>query len=270
METYTLRSGAEIPALGLGTWQNKGQDCVNAVSKALEMGYRHIDTADIYDNHEYVGQGIKKAEINRDELFVTSKLFRHHLQYEQVLEKGKKILDELNLEYLDLLLIHWPVRSVPLEETLEAMHELQKEGLVRDIGVSNFTIRHLEEIKEKSEVPIANNQVEFHPYLYQKELLDYCQENGLVVTAYSPLARGEIFSDQDIIDLSQEFSRSPAQLVLKWLLDKDMVVIPKASTIEHIKENMQLFSWELPDKAREVLDGKNRDHRIIDPSFGDF
>ncbi|MFW5976822.1 MAG: aldo/keto reductase [Bacillota bacterium] len=270
MKNIKLKSGDKIPALGLGTWQNNGKNCINSVKKAIELGYTHIDTADAYNNHKEVGKGIKKSGINRENLFLTTKIWRENLSYSKVISSGKRFLKELDTEYLDLLLIHWPNQSIPISETLKGMEELKNEGIVKNIGVSNFTINHLKEALEVNEDLITVNQVEFHPYLYQKKLLNFCQNNDIVITAYSPLARGEIFNDDTFKELSEKYDKSPAQLSLKWLVDKDIVVIPKASSESHIKDNMKIFDWKLPDKAKEKLDNMNKNKRIIDPPFGEF
>ncbi len=270
MEYRSLSSGDQIPALGFGTWQIKGDDCVWAVKKALETGYRHLDTADAYNNHREVGQALKESGLDREEVFITSKVFRSSLKKEQVLSAGKRFLQELEIDYLDLLLIHWPNSRVPMEETLAGLNRLQEEGITRNIGVSNFTINHLKEAREKSSAPITCNQVEFHPYLYQKELLEYCKQHDIVLTAYSPLARGDVFSDPEITDLSRECECSPAQLVLRWLLDKEIVVIPKASSKAHIKDNFQTLNLDLPAEIKDTLDDKDEHQRLLDPPFGEF
>ena len=270
MKNVPLQSGDQIPVLGLGTWQLTGQECITAVSTAIEMGYRHIDTADAYKNHTDVARGIKVSGLDRKKLFITSKVFLKDMEFDRVLATGKRILSDLEIEYLDLLLIHWPSKEVPFGETLEAMVELKEKGLIRNIGVSNFTISHLKQAKADSSAQITNNQIECHPYLYQKQLIDYCQEQDIVLTAYSPLARGAIFNDQEIVDLSQKHDLSPAQLVLKWLVDKGIVVIPKASSEEHIKDNYKILGSKLPDEVKQVLDNKHENRRLVEPSFADF
>ena len=250
----TLKSGDKMPLLGLGTWKLTGNDCVKAVEMALEMGYRHIDTAKVYGNQEEVAQGIKNSSIDRDEIFITSKIWNDSHEYEDALAQGKNILEELEIDYLDLLLIHWPVEEVPVEETLKAMQELKEEGLIKNIGVSNFMVDHLKEAFEKSSAKITNNQIKIHPYEYMGNLIDFCKQNDITVTAYSPLAHGEIFDDQEILDLSKQIDKSPAQLVLRWLVEKDIIVIPKASSKEHLVDNKDIFGWELPEEINEKLD----------------
>lgn len=254
MKSITLKSGDEMPGLGLGTWQLTGSDCEKAVENALNMGYKHIDTAKVYGNHREVAQGIKNSDIDSDDIFITTKIWNDSHEYDQVISCGEEFLQELEIDYIDLLLIHWPVDEVPVEETLSAMQELKERGIVKNIGVSNFEKEHLQEAFKNSSVEITNNQIKFNPYEYPEELMKYCQENDISVTAYSPLARGKIFDDEKIIKLAKKYDYSPAQLVLKWILDKDVIVIPKATSNEHIKDNMELFDGELPAEVREELD----------------
>jgi len=258
MKNITLKSGDKMPILGLGTWQLTGKTCVQAVEKALDLGYRHIDTAKIYGNHLEIAKALKNSAIDRDRLFITSKIWNDKHEYSDVIASGKNILKELEIDYLDLLLIHWPVDEVPVEETLRGFEELKSEGLIKNIGVSNFMIEHMQEALEKSSAEITNNQIKLHPYEFNHEVVDLCKEHNISVTAYSPLARGDIFDDQELLDLSKKYNQTPARLVLKWMLEKDIIVIPKASSEEHLKDNMALFDWELPEEVVQVLDGKNQ------------
>ncbi|OEG63209.1 MAG: oxidoreductase [Halanaerobium sp. MDAL1] len=270
MQYVELNSGDQMPLLGLGTWKLRNQECIDTVKKALEIGYDHIDTADGYDNHQAVGRGIKESNTDRKELFITSKIKPEKLHYDDIKADTQRFLDELDIEYLDLLLIHWPNKDIPLEESLNALREVKEEGLAKNIGVSNFTINHLKDAIAIDPDLVAVNQVEFHPTLYQKDLLDFCQENEIVLTAYSPLARGEVFENEVIKELAAKYDKSPSKLALKWLIDKDIVAIPKASSREHLEANFDLFDWELPAEARENMDQLNQDNRLIDPSFGEF
>lgn len=270
MRYIELNSGDKMPLLGLGTWQLRDEKCVNSVKTAIDIGYNHIDTADGYDNHQAVGKGIKESGVERKDLFITSKIKPENLHYDNVKADVQRFLDELNIEYLDLVLIHWPNKDIPLKESLKALKEVKDEGLTKNIGVSNFTINHLKDAIEFDPELVAVNQVEFHPSLYQKELLEFCQENGIVLTAYSPLARGKVFENKVIKELGAKYDKSPAKLALKWLIDKEIVAIPKASSREHLKANFDLFDWELPAEAREKMDQLNENNRLIDPSFGEF
>ncbi|NLM97566.1 MAG: aldo/keto reductase [Halanaerobiaceae bacterium] len=270
MKSIILNSGQEMPVLGLGTWQLNGPKCTEIVKEALEMGYRHIDTADAYENQQDIAPALRASGIDRNELFITSKVNRLDLHYDDFLKKTDKILNELEIEYLDLLLIHWPNKDIPIEETLKAMAELKVRGKVKNLGVSNFTESHLEKVLDLYPGLISVNQVEFHPYLYQKALLDYCQKNDIVLTAYSPLARGMVFEDNRIKELAEEYGHTPAQLVLKWLVEKGIVVIPKAGSTAHLKDNLEVLNMDLPASALELLDTFNENRRLIAPSFHEF
>lgn len=264
-----LSSGDEMPVVGLGTWQLNGENCFRIVSEALRLGYRHIDTALMYENHKEIGRAIAESGIDREKIFVTSKFYRD-LSYDGVLEQLDQTLEELGLHYLDLFLIHWPNRSYPMKETFAALREAYESGKVRNIGVSNFTVRHLKEALEVTQVPIANNQVEFHPFLYQKELLDFCTENGIIVTAYSPLGRGDILDDRVIGELAKKHEKNPAQIILKWLIEKGIIVIPKSSSREHLRSNMEIFDFELEKEDMKRIDSLNKRHRYLNPSFAEF
>ena len=254
MKTRTLPSGAEMPIIGLGTWTLKGKDGTDAVATALELGYRHIDTALAYDNHRAVAAGIRRSGVPRDEIFVVSKVPRENLRYEEVLAAAEKSLEELDTDYLDLFLIHWPNPSIPMRETFTALAEVRDKGWVRDIGVSNFDVGHLEEALEVTTVPIANDQVLYHPQRNQERLRQYCEERDITVTSYSPLGKGEFTNERSLRRLGERHGRTPAQLILKWLIDKDVIVIPRSTSREHLAENLDIFGWELDDEARQTLD----------------
>lgn len=265
--TYKLRSNYEIPILGLGTWELLGEKCRNVVRKALELGYVHIDTAEIYGNESEIGEIIQ--DFSREDIFITSKVMPDNLHYDNVLKSCEKSLRKLKTHYLDLYLIHWPNPNIPVKETFRAMKKLHEEGKVRSIGVSNFDINLLEKALEEEELPITVNQVEFHPYLYQKELLSFCKEHEIIFTAYSPLARGEIIKDKTIQELGKKYKKTPTQISLRWVLQKEAVVIPKAGSEEHMKENMEIFGWEISDKDVEKIDSIGTKMRYVDP-FGIF
>lgn len=270
MAYVTLKSGQKMPMIGLGTWQISGDDCTQAVLTGLELGYRHIDTADVYKNHKDIGNALCETDIPREELFITSKVDRFDLNYGDVISVAERALEGLKTEYLDLFLIHWPNKEIPIENTLAGMVKLQEMGKIRNVGVSNFTINHIREAERHFPGLICVNQVEFHPYLYQKALLEDCIKEKIVLTAYSPLARGGIFKDPELAKLATKYGRSPAQLVLSWLLDKGIVVIPKGSSASHLKDNLSVRKWEIPQEAVSVIDSLNRNERILDPEHGEF
>lgn len=258
-----MKTGDEIPQLGLGTYRLKGEEGLEAVKQALEIGYNHIDTAEMYDNEEIIGKAIEQYE--RSKLFVTSKVWPTNLHYEDVLNSCNTTLDKLGTSYLDLYLIHWPKESIPIGETLEAMGDLAEEGKVRNIGVSNFNVSELEEAIEVSSIPITVNQVEFHPWYYRKELLDYCREEDIILDAYMPLARTAVFEDEVICDLSKKYDKTPAQIVLRWEAQKNIVVIPCSSCEEHQKKNMRIFDWELEEEDERKIDGITKEKIFSDP-----
>ncbi|MCK4967376.1 aldo/keto reductase [bacterium] len=260
-----LNDSSEIPAFGLGTWRLFEEACTVIVEKALKLGYRHLDTAEMYNNEEYIGKAI--SGIERTELYITSKVWIDNLHYNDVITACKRSLNKLGTDYLDFYLIHWPKSSIPMEETLNAMTELHSMGLIRSIGVSNFTIPHLEKALRISTMPIVTNQVEFHPYLYQKELLAFCKENNIVLTAWAPLARGKVFDDPVIKSIAENRKKTPAQITLRWLLHKGLIIIPKASSEKHLRENIALFDWMLNDDEITAIDNIPTEQRLIDLSF---
>jgi len=258
-----------MPALGFGTWELTGQTCVQAVKKALGIGYRHIDTALMYGNHKEVGQAIKNSGIQREELFITSKVWRDSLTSRGVLNTLNQALKELGCEYLDMYLIHWPNSEVPIKETLGAMQELKEQGLVKAIGVSNFGIQHLKDALATG-IQFSNNQVEFHPTFYQKELKEFCDQNNIILTAYSPLGRGEDLNLKIIQNLAEKYSKSSAQVVLNWILKKGIAAIPKASNPEYIQDNFNALQWNLAPKDIILTDELNQKNRIVNPGFNEF
>ena len=245
-----LNNGVKIPQLGFGTWKLKdGEEAYNATRWALEGGYRHIDTAHIYRNEASVGKAIKDSGIKRDELFITTKLFNtQHFNPEKAINGS---LEKLGLDYLDLYLIHWPVRV--RARTWRKLEQFLKQDKARAIGVSNFTIKHLENLLAETEVIPAVNQVEFHPYLYQKELKEYCESKAIAVEAYSPLTHGEKIDDNDITEIAQKYHRSNAQIMIRWSLQLGNIVLPKASQRAHIKENFDVFDFEISGEDIETL-----------------
>lgn len=252
MQYFTLSTGYNMPALGLGTWQLRGDICTNAVRTALSLGYDHIDTAEAYRNHEAIRDALK--EHDRDTVFITSKIPPSELHYDDVLAMGNRALKELGVDYLDLLLIHWPNDEIPIAETLSAMAKLVKQGKVRSIGVSNFMVSHLDEALAVTEVPITVDQVKFHPYHNQRALLEYCKAHNIVVTSYSSFGNGSLIGDQALERIAAKVGKSMPQVVLKWLLMKGLVVIPKSADPAHIKANMDIFDWELDAEDFAAID----------------
>lgn len=267
--TLSLNTGVEIPILGYGTWQLKGDECMRSTAKALEIGYRHIDTAAMYDNHAEIAKVLESSNLKRDELFIVSKVWRDSLHHQGVLDACRRALDELRINYLDLYLIHWPDRKIPIAETLEAMQELKDKGLIKACGVSNFTIRHIQDAVDTG-IQFSNNQVEFHPTLNQKELKDFCDQHHIVMTAYSPIGRGEDLNHRTIQQLAEKYSRSPSQVILNWILNKDIVAIPKAANPDHIVDNFKTLEWNIAPEDSQLIDEIDQYSRLANPDFSDF
>lgn len=265
---YWIKNQLQIPKLGFGTFMLKKELAVVVVKQALEIGFRHIDTAQIYFNEEEVGTAIKESPIPREDIFLTTKIWRDSLTQKEVTKTFQESLNRLKTNYVDLLLIHWPNSKVPLEETLGAFKDLKKENKIRHIGVSNFTCDLLREAK-KICPDLLTNQVEYHPLLSQKNLLKLIDEQEVFLTAYSSLMRGKIFEIQQIIHLAKKYKKSPSQIVLKWLVEqKNVVALFMSKNKNHMEENFNIFDFELDLQDRELLFrlGKNR-QRIIDPPF---
>lgn len=267
MNTIELASGYSIPQLGLGTWQLTGDTCRNAVSSAIELGYRHIDTAFAYENHAEVAAGIKQSGIARDNLFITTKIPLGKQKPDQIRSFGSRMLDELQTDYVDLLLIHWPDKKVPFADTLAAMKELTDKKMVRSVGISNFNALITAEAADASPIPIVTNQVEFHPFLYQRKLLQVCRERGIMLTAYSPLARGEVLVDERLQRIAERYEVSPAQISIAWLMQKGIIVIPKASSEQHLSSNLTAAELDIAPEDIAAIDSFEDYHRIINGSF---
>jgi len=264
-----LSNNVEIPQLGLGTYQLTGDTCRKAVAKALDVGYRHIDTASRYGNQKEIGEELANASVKREEVFITSKVWRDSVSADAVREACVKTLEQLDTDYLDLYLIHWPVEDIPVAETLTAMQALQDDDLIKAIGVSNFTIELLEEVLE-TDVTVVNNQVEFHPTLHQSRLKEFCDENDITITAYSPLAQGKDIRLDLIQHIAKKHDRSGAQVVLNWLKEKGLVAIPRSKHPDHIEDNFKTLEWQLDDEDVAAIDDIGRFERVINPEFGQF
>lgn len=254
--------------LGLGTFeQAPGGPAhpvgVKGISAAIELGYRHIDSAMFYGTHRDIGAAVAASGIDRSEFFLTTKVYRDRLARDDVVADCRRALAELGTEYLDLYLIHWPNDDIAMSETLEAMSALVAEGAVRDVGVANFTRSNLARAIEVSPVSIAVNQVELHPFLSQTELRTFCAEHGVAVTGYAPLAQGAVLTDSRIASIASEQNRSPAQVALRWLVQRGVAAIPKSSTRSHLAENLEVFDFALSPTDLRHLDAMDRNRRIF-------
>lgn len=254
MSIIELASGHAMPLLGLGTWNLRGKQCASVVQMALEMGYRHIDTAYMYENQVEVGRGFSASGIERGEVFVTTKIWRDSLAYDKVHEQFAACLEMLALDYVDLLLVHWPTNTVPLAETLKAFDEIAARGKARSIGVSNFSPRLIDEAQRLATAPIVNNQIELHVGNIDVGLWQHCRDREVVVTAYRPLAKGDAVDDKTLQAIGDRHGKSAAQVALRWLVQKGIVAIPKASSQQHLRANMDIFDWGLDAEAMGQLD----------------
>lgn len=262
VSSYRLRlnNGAYIPALGLGTYKLVGRQAYDPVRAALACGYRHIDTASFYENEEFVGKAVHDSGVPREEVFITSKVWNTEQGYQETLEAFERSIGKMGTDYLDLYLVHWPVTGKRLD-TYRALEKLYQEGKVRAIGVSNFTIRHLQELYAACQVMPAVNQVEMSPFLYQKDLLDHCQVRDVLVTAFSPFARGQVLEDSTLQSIGGKYGKSPAQIILRWCLQKGMAVIPRSSNPDRIGQNSQVFDFSLEREDLLRLDFLHSGHR---------
>lgn len=252
-----LNNGVNIPALGFGTWKIRGKSAEESVRFALDSGYRHIDTARIYRNEKRVGKAIRESSIKRSDIFVTTKIF--NTQHRDPVKALNDSLGRLGLDYIDLYLIHWPVKQ--RLRTWKILEQELAKGKVRSIGVSNFTIRHLSELMECCDIMPAVNQVEFHPFLYQKGLLEYCNKNGIALEAYSPLAHGRKVDDVVITRIARKHSKSNAQVMIRWSLQLGNIVIPKSAHPDRIGENIDVFDFKLDNADMKQVSGLNEDLR---------
>lgn len=260
--------GGHMPVIGFGTFQIEGDDCRKAVKMALESGYRHIDTARMYKNEKEVGQGIKDAPVSREDIFLTTKLQMGELDPAGVRTSCENSLRDLDTDYLNLLLIHWPETSVPLTDTLGAMAKLKKEGKIRHIGVSNFTVAWMNEAVNATSEHIFCNQIEYHPYLNQDPPIDVCQQHGTGIVAYSPLARGKVLQDRTLAEIGRKYGKNPAQVALRWLIEqKDVIAIPKGSSPDHIRSNFDIFDFSLDAEDFASIQQRQTNGRLIDPDF---
>ena len=253
-----LNDGNAIPQLGFGVFQIEREDTVEAVTRALEIGYRHIDTAEAYENEREVGEGVRASGLDRGEVFVTSKLNNSAHDPDDARSAFDGTLSALGFDYVDLFLIHWPIPRGDFVATWKTLEEFKADGRARSIGVSNFEAEHLEQLAEHSEVVPALNQVELHPYFLNEDVRAYDEEHGMATEAWSPIAQGEVLDDRLIGEIAERHGRTPAQIVLRWHIQRGNVVIPKSVTPERIRENFELFDFELSEDDVKRIDGLDR------------
>jgi 2,5-diketo-D-gluconate reductase B len=245
---FVEANGAKIPAIGLGTWELRGRTCARLVEQALRLGYRHIDTAQVYDNEREVGEGLRASGVKRDEVFVTTKVWTSHFAPKDLERSVRESLARLRLTEVDLLLLHWPNPQVPLSETLGALARVKQLGLCQHIGVSNFTVALVDEAVAACPEPLVCNQVEYHPYLDQTKVKEACIRQGMAVVAYSPIAKGRIRNDRALVRIGDRYRKSAAQVCLRWLVQQNVAAIPRTSKLERLSENIGIFDFELFDQ----------------------
>jgi 2,5-diketo-D-gluconate reductase B len=268
MEMPVVTSGgARIPAIGLGTWDLRGRTCARMVELALRLGYRHVDTAEMYDNEREVGEGLRASGIGRDDVFVTTKVWPDHLAAPQLERATRESLARLRLANVDLLLIHWPNPRIPLAETMAALCRMKQAGLTRHVGISNFTVPLVEEAVRLATEPLVTNQIEWHPYIDQSKVIAACRRHGLAVTAYSPIAQGRAGNDAKLKRIGKHHRKTPAQVSLRFLVQEGAIVIPRTSRRARLEENMAIFDFELdPAEMDEIRALARRGGRVVDRS----
>jgi 2,5-diketo-D-gluconate reductase B len=261
-------NGVRIPLIGLGTWDLRGRVCARVVEQALRLGYRHVDTAEMYDNEREVGEGLRGSGVRRNDVFVTTKIWPSHFAPRELERAARDCLVRLRLSEVDLMLLHWPNPQIPLSETLGALDKVKRDGLARHIGVSNFTVPLLEQALQTSREPLVCNQFECHPFLDQSKLIAACRQRGIAVVAYSPIAQGRVRGDEILTAIGATHKKTAAQVSLRFLVQQDIVVIPRTSRVERLSENAAIFDFTLSE--REIADIAalaRRDGRLVNFSF---
>ena len=269
------KSGLSIPSIGLGTWELRGQECRRVVREALEVGYRHIDTAAMYENESEVGSGIIDSGVDRNEVFLTTKINTIEVNNEGIVDAFHKSLSDLKTDYVDLLLIHWPAFSTNLGDMLEIMYGIKESQKARAIGVSNFNSTLLNECARLGFEDIYCNQVEYHPFLSQEILLKKMNEMDVIPVAYCPICRGDVAKDSVIIELSEKYNKTPAQVTLRWVIQQQSVAIPKSAKKRRLKENIDIYDFEIDDQDMDRIHGLSRGQRLVpnldtNPLLGDW
>jgi 2,5-diketo-D-gluconate reductase B len=260
--------GAQIPLLGLGTWELRGRTCTRVVEQAVRLGYRHVDTAEIYDNEREVGEGLRASGVKRSEIFVTTKIWPAHYAPRELERAARECLVRLRLSEVDLLLLHWPNPQIPLAETLGALCKVKRDGLARNIGVSNFTVALIEEALAAASEPLVCDQVECHPFLDQSKVIAACRRHQMAVVAYSPIARGNARDDEVLQRIGAAHKKTAAQVCLRFLVQQDIVVIPRTSKVERLSENAAIFDFALSKAEMTQIAGLARPGgRLIDWAF---
>jgi diketogulonate reductase-like aldo/keto reductase len=261
-------SGAKIPLLGLGTWELRGRTCARVVEQALRLGYRHIDTAELYDNEREVGEGLRASAVKRDDIFVTTKIWPNHFAPRELERAARDGLVRLRLSEVDLLLLHWPNPQIPLSETIGALCKVKRDGLARHIGISNFTVALIEQSVKLSTEPLVCDQVECHPFLDQSKVIAACDKHGMAVVAYSPIARGDARGNEVLRRIGAAHKKTAVQACLRFLVQQDIVVIPRTSKLERLSENAAIFDFELSrQEMAEIAALAHPGGRVVDWAY---
>jgi diketogulonate reductase-like aldo/keto reductase len=261
-------NGARIPLIGLGTWELRGRTCAHIVEQALRIGYRHIDTAEMYANETEVGEGLRASGVNRDEVFVVTKVWPSHFAPRELERAAKDSLARLRLPDVDLLLLHWPNPQIPLADTLGALCRMKQAGLARHIGIANFTVALIEEAVRLASEPLVCNQIEMHPYLDQSKVVAACRAHKMAVVAYSPIARGNAAKDAVLARIGKAHGKTAAQVCLRWLVQQGVAAIPRTSRVERLRENFAVFDFELTEaEMREIAALADRNGRLVDYAY---
>jgi len=261
-------NGAKIPLVGLGTWDLRGRTCARVVEQALKLGYRHVDTAEMYDNEREVGEGVRASGLKRNDVFVTTKIWPSHFAPRALERAARDCLVRLRLSEVDLLLLHWPNPQIPLQETLGALCKVKRDGLARHIGISNFTVALIDEALQIATEPLVCDQIECHPFLDQSKVIAACRDHGMAVVAYSPIARGNARNDKLLARVGDAHKKTAAQVCLRYLVQQDIVVIPRTSKLDRLSENAAIFDFTLSDaEMAEIGALARRDGRIVDWSY---
>ncbi|MFX0100302.1 MAG: aldo/keto reductase [Candidatus Hodarchaeota archaeon] len=260
-----MNHGPSIPVLGFGTYSGPPKDrVIPALKIAIEAGYRLIDTAIIYQNEHFIGKALKEIDIPREELFITTKIWKDAMRFNAARDSLEESLENLGVEYVDLALIHRPLSEFNLE-TWHTLEDLHNEGLAKSIGVSNFIIKHLDPLLEDCKIVPAINQIEIHPFFYRRGLVEYCQKHDIIVEAYSPLALAKKMDDERLVSMAKKHGKTPSQVMLRWSLQHDILPIPRSQSKDHILENINVFDFELTKEDMEEMDGWTEDFMAIAP-----
>jgi len=261
-------NGASIPLLGLGTWELRGAVCRRIVEQALRLGYRHLDTAELYENEREVGEGLRGSGVRRRDVFVTTKIWPTHFAPRDLERAARDCLVRLRLNETDLLLLHWPNPQIPLAETLGALGKVKRDGLTHHIGISNFTVALVEQAVQLSTEPLVCNQIECHPFLDQSKVIAACHAHDMAIVAYSPIAQGKIRNNEVLSTIGHRHGKTAAQVCLRYLVQRNIVVIPRTSRVERLSENAAIFDFSLSDEdMTEVAGLARRRHRLVDWAF---